>query len=107
MSTTIIDEYSCQYLPVGVVGSIRSRRVINVLGRLVSLCGTPHATSGRTITAVCPCAVAGRDAAARIDVVKPWRNDANKSFDGVVSITTRGEIVMETWCQRYSNERPH
>jgi len=40
---TVIDEYTREALAIDVAGSIRSARVIEVLTRLVSLHGAPHA----------------------------------------------------------------
>jgi putative transposase len=38
---TVVDEFTHESLQIDVVGSIRSARVIDVLGRLISIHGTP------------------------------------------------------------------
>ena len=38
---TVVDEYTRECLAIDVAGSIRSRRVIDVLSRLVSIHGAP------------------------------------------------------------------
>ncbi|WP_425495224.1 DDE-type integrase/transposase/recombinase [Pandoraea horticolens] len=39
---TVVDEPTQECLPIDVAGSIRSRRVIEVLGRLISVHGAPR-----------------------------------------------------------------
>ena len=38
---TVVDEFTHECLAIEVAGSIRSKRVIEVLGRLISIHGTP------------------------------------------------------------------
>jgi putative transposase len=39
---TVVDEYTRECLAIDVAGSIRSRRVIEVLARLISIHGAPR-----------------------------------------------------------------
>lgn len=76
---TIIDEYTRECLAIDVAGSIRSGRVIEVLGRLISLHGAPRylrSDNGSEFVAraVLRWLLVNGIATALIDPGKPWQN---------------------------------
>ena len=119
---TIVDEFTHECLAIDVAGSIRSGRVIEVLGRLISLHGAPvylRSDSGPEFVsqAILKWLTQSRIETALIDPGKPWQNGTNESFNGKFRdeclslewFRTRREakIVIETWRQHYNGVRPH
>jgi putative transposase len=119
---TIVDEFTHECLAIDTAGSIRSKRVIHVLSRLVSVHGAPlHIRSDNGPEFVSRAILewiseAGIDTAL-IDPGKPWQNGTAESFNGrfrdeclsLEWFRSRREaaVVIEAWRQHYNAVRPH
>ena len=119
---TVIDEYTRECLAIDVAGSIRSKRVIEVLSKLVSVHGAPlymRSDNGPEFVshAILEWIAQSGIATALSDPGKPWQNGADESFNGklrdeclsVEWFRSRREaaIVIESWRQHYNAVRPH
>jgi putative transposase len=119
---TVVDEFTHECLAIDVAGSIRSKRVIEVLSRLVSLHGAPlflRSDNGPEFvsTAILKWIAEAGIGTALIDPGKPWQNGTNESFNGkfrdeCLSLEwfrsrTEAAIVIETWRRHYNAERLH
>ncbi len=119
---TIVDEYTRECLAIDVAGSIRSKRVIDVLSRLISVHGAPRyirSDNGPEFvsTALLKWAVDERIETALIDPGKPWQNGTNESFNGkfrdeCLSMEwfrnrVEAKLVIEDWRIHYNEVRPH
>ena len=119
---TVIDEWTRECLAIDVAGSIRSKRVVDVLARLVSVHGAPkHLRSDNgpefVSKAVVKWAIAEGIDTAFIDPGKPWQNGTDESFNGrfrdeclsMEWFRSRGEAlaVIESWRHHYNHVRPH
>ena len=84
---TIVDEFTRECLAIDVAGSIRSERVIDVLGQLVSLHGAPRSLRSDNgpefiATALLRWLQTAKIDTAFIDPGKPWQNGTDESFNG-------------------------
>ena len=119
---TVIDEFTRESLAIDVAGSIRSRRVIEVLGRLVSKHGAPRHLRSDNGPEFVSHAILEWLANERIDTAftdpgKPWQNGADESFNGkfrdeCLSLEwfrtrTEARVVIESWRRHYNQVRPH
>jgi putative transposase len=119
---TVVDEFTHESLAIDVAGSIRSRHVIDVLGRLITLHGAPaylRSDNGPEFvsTAILKWLAENRIDTALIDPGKPWQNGTSESFNGkfrdeclsVEWFRTRAEakVIIESWRQHYNAVRPH
>lgn len=119
---TVVDEYSRECLAIDVAGSIRSRRVIDVLSRLISKHGAPRflrSDNGPEFvsTAVMQWLVEQKIGTLYIEPGKPWQNGKNESFNGKFRdeclsmewFRSRREavVLIEAWRQQYNSFRPH
>jgi len=119
---TVVDEFTHECLAIDVAGSIRSRRVIDILARLISLHGAPaylRSDNGPEFVsnALLKWMIDNSIDTALIDPGKPWRNGTNESFNGkfrdeclsVEWFRTRAEakVLIESWRQHYNVVRPH
>ncbi|ANC44743.1 transposase [Pandoraea pnomenusa] len=119
---TVVDEYTRECLAIDVAGSIRSRRVIEVLSRLISVHGAPRylrSDNGPEFvsTALLKWAVQEQIETALIDPGKPWQNGTNESFNGKFRDEClamewfrnriEAKIVIEDWRTHYNEVRPH
>lgn len=119
---TVVDEFTHECLAIDVAGSIRSRRVIDVLARLISLHGAPaflRSDNGPEFVsaAILKWLTDNRIDTALIDPGKPWQNGTNESFNGkfrdeclnVEWFRTRAEakVLIESWRHHYNAVRPH
>ena len=119
---TVVDEFTHESLAIDVAGSIRSRRVIEVLSRLMSVHGAPaylRSDSGPEFVshAILQWLTDVRIETAFIDPGKPWQNGTNESFNGkfrdeclsVKWFRSRREaqVIIEAWRQHYNTVRPH
>ena len=119
---TIVDEFTRECLAINVAGRIRSRRVIDVLTRLVILHGAPrHLRSDNgpefVASAVLRWLQAAQIDTAFIDPGKPWQNGTDKSFNAKFRnecLTlewfrnrTEAKVGIERWRRHYNEERPH
>jgi putative transposase len=119
---TVIDEFTKESLAIDVAGSIRSRQVIEVLSRLVSLHGSPRYLRSDNGPEFVSRAIlrwaqdTGVDMAL-IDPGKPWQNGVDESFNGkfrdeCLSMEwfrnrTEARVVIEQWRRHYNEIRPH
>jgi putative transposase len=119
---TVVDEFTHECLAIDVAGSIRSRRVIEVLARLISVHGAPaylRSDSGPEFVshAILKWLTENRIDTALIDPGKQWQNGTNESFNGKFRdeclslewFRSRREarILIEVWRQHYNAVRPH
>lgn len=119
---TIVDEYTRECLAIDVAGSIRSKRVIEVLSRLVSIHGAPlflRSDNGPEFVslAILQWIADSGIGTALNDPGKPWQNGTDESFNGKFRdeclslewFRSRREaaVVIESWRQHYNAVRPH
>ena len=119
---TIIDEWTRECLAIDVAGSIRSRRVVDVLARLVSERGAPRyvrSDNGPEFVskALLRWTKDEQIDTAFIDPGKPWQNGTDESFNGTFRneclsmqwLRNRVEaaVVIEMWRRHYNEVRPH
>jgi putative transposase len=95
---TIIGEFTRKSLAIDVGGSIRSRRVIDVLARLISLRGSPTHRRSDNGPEFVSLAIQTWIADNGMNIVlndpgKPWQNGTNESFNG----TLRDECLSIEW----------
>ena len=119
---TVVDEFTHECLAIDVAGSIRSKRVIEVLSRLVSTHGAPlflRSDNGPEFVsrAILEWIAESGIATALIDPGKPWQNGTNESFNGrfrdeclsLEWFRSRAEakVVIEAWRLHFNAIRPH
>ena len=119
---TVIDEYTRECLAIDVAGSIRSRRVVEVLSRLVSIHGAPlfmRSDNGPEFVshAILAWISQAGIATALSDPGKPWQNGADESFNGKLRDECLNETLFTTlaharaelaeWQHDYNTVRPH
>ena len=119
---TIVDEFTRECLAIDVAGSIRSKRVIDILAKLVSQRGAPaflRSDNGPEFVskAILEWIVEANIQVALIDPGKPWQNGTDESFNGkfrdeclsVEWFRSRREavVIIEHWRQHYNLVRPH
>lgn len=119
---TVIDEWTRECLALDVQGSIRSRRVIEVLSQLVSVHGAPkylRSDNGPEFVsrALLRWASDAGIGSALIDPGKPWQNGSDESFNGklrdeCLSLEwfrnrTEAKVVIEIWRRHFNEDRPH
>jgi len=119
---TVTDEWTKEGLAIEVDGSIRSRRVIDVLSRLVSERGAPlymRSDNGPEFVsrALLKWIVDQGIETALIDPGKPWQNGSTESFNGkfrdeCLSLEwfrsrAEAQVVIEKWRRHYNEVRPH
>ncbi len=119
---TIVDEWTHESLAIEVAGSIRSRRVLEVLARLVGVRGAPRclrADKGPEFVATAVLrwlSESGSDT-AYIAPGKPRQNGVDESFNvkfrdkclDMEWFRSRAEavVVIEAWRRHYNEVRPH
>ena len=119
---TIVDEWTHESLAIEVAGSIRSKRVIEVLAKLVSVRGAPRFLRSDNGPEFVSAAVLRWVTESGIETAfiapgKPWQNGTDESFNGKFRdecldmewFRSRAEavVVIETWRQHYNEVRPH
>lgn len=119
---TIVDEWTHESLAIEVAGNIRSRRVLEVLAKLVSVRGAPRylrSDNGPEFvaTAVLRWLTESGIDTAYIAPGKPWQNGVDESFNGKFRdecldmewFRSRAEavVVIEAWRRHYNEVRPH
>jgi len=119
---TVIDEWTRESLAIDVAGSIRSRRVVEVLSRLISVHGAPsylRSDNGPEFVskAILKWVLDERIGTAFIDPGKPWQNGTNESFNdkfreeclSLEWFRSRAEavVLIESWRRHYNEVRPH
>ena len=119
---TVVDEGTSEGLAIDVAGSIRSRRVIEVLSRLVAERGAPkvlRSDNGPEFVSRALLQWIANEGieSALIEPGKPWQNGTCESFNGkfrdeclsVEWFRSREEarVVIEKWRRHYNEDRPH
>lgn len=118
---TVVDEYTRECLAIDVAGSIRSRRVIDVLSRLVSIHGAPlfmRSDNGPEFVSVAMEWISQSGIATVLnDPGKPWQNGTDESFNGKFRdeclslewFRSRRDapVIIEAWLRHYNGVRPH
>ena len=119
---TVVDEGTSEGLAIDVAGSIRSRRVIEVLARLVTERGPPKVLRSDNGPEFVSRALLKWIAdegieSALIEPGKPWQNGTCESFNGkfrdeclsVEWFRSREEarVLIEQWRRHYNEDRPH
>lgn len=119
---TVVDEFTRESLAIDVAGSIRSKRVIEVLARLVATRGAPkvlRSDNGPEFVSRALLAwILGEGIdTGLIEPGKPWQNGTCESFNGrfrdeclsLEWFRSREEarVVIETWRRHYNEDRPH
>ena len=119
---TVVDEGTSEGLAIDVAGSIRSRRVIEVLARLIAERGVPkvlRSDNGPEFVgrALLKWIADMRIESALIEPGKPWQNGTCESFNGkfrdeclsVEWFRSREEarVMIEKWRRHYNEDRPH
>lgn len=119
---TVVDEFSKEALAIDVAGSIRSKRVIEVLSKLISVRGAPRylrSDNGPEFVsaALLKWVVEEGIESALIDPGKPWQNGTNESFNGKFRDEClamewfrnrlEAKVVIEDWRVHYNEVRPH
>ncbi|RTL29899.1 MAG: IS3 family transposase [Burkholderiales bacterium] len=119
---TVVDEYTRECLAIDVAGAIRSKRVIEVLARLVSLHGAPlfmRSDNGPEFVsqAILEWISGAGIATVLNDPGKPWQNGTDESFNGkfrdeclsIEWFRSRREavVLIEAWRNHYNEVRPH
>ena len=119
---TVVDEGAHEALAIDVAGSIRSRRVIDVLARLVAERGAPKVLRSDNGPEFVSRALLKWIAdegieSALIEPGKPWQNGTCESFNGkfrdeclsVEWFRSRDEarVLIEQWRRHYNEDRPH
>jgi putative transposase len=119
---TVVDEGVHECLAIDVAGSLRSRRVIEVLAQLVSTHGCPKVLRSDNGPEFVSKALLSWIASEKIDSAliepgKPWQNGTCESFNGkfrdeclsVEWFRSREEarVLIEQWRRHYNEDRPH
>lgn len=119
---TVIDEFTRECLAIDVAASIRSKRVIDVLARLISVRGAPRilrCDNGPEFVSkkILEWIVESGMEVAHIDPGKPWQNGADESFNGRLRdeclnvewfrSRTEARVIIEQWRRHYNQVRPH
>ena len=119
---TVVDEWTRECLAIEVSGSLRSRHVIDVLARLISVRGAPRnlrSDNGPEFVsqAILKWLLSSGIDTALIDPSKPWQNATNESFndkfrDECLSLEwfrsrEEAKVLIEIWRRHYNEIRPH
>lgn len=119
---TVVDEDTRECLAIDVAGSIRSRQVINLLSRLISVRGAPlfmrsdngpEFVSQAILTWIHQAGIT----TALNDPGKPWQNGTDESFNGKFRdeclslewfrFRREAAVIIEAWRRHYNAVRPH
>lgn len=119
---TVMDEYTRECLAIDVAAAIRSKRVIEVLSRLVSLHGAPlfmRSDNGPEFVsqAILEWISGSGIATVLNDPGKPWQTGTDESFNGkfreeclsIEWFRSRREatVLIAAWRNHYNEVRPH
>jgi putative transposase len=119
---TLIDEYTKESLHIDVAGSIRSRRVVEVLEEVIQKRGHPkvlRSDNGPEFvsTALLKWAADRGLQNMLIEPGKPWQNGTNESFNGKFRdeclamnwfhSRQHAKVLIEQWRKHYNGIRPH
>ena len=119
---TVVDEWTRESLAIEVAGSIRSKKVIEVLEKLVSVRGAPKYIRSDNGPEFVSMAILQWLSSQNIETAyiapgKPMENGTNESFNGKFRdeclsmewFRSRAEakVIIETWRRHYNRVRPH
>jgi len=119
---TVVDEYTRECLAIDVSCAISSKRVVDVLSRLMSIHGAPRylrSDNGPEFVSHALLEWAHQSALelVLIEPGKPWQNGTNESFNGkfrdeCLSMEwfrhrLEAKVVIEDWRIHYNDVRPH
>ena len=119
---TVVDEYTRECLAIDVAGSIRSKRVIDVLSKLISIYGAPcylRSDNGPEFVslALLQWAKDERLESVLSEPGKPWQNGTNESFNGKFRDEClamewfrnrlEAKVIIQDWRRHYNEIRPH
>ena len=119
---TVVDEYTRECLAIDVAGSIRSRRVIDVLSQLISVHGAPRylrSDNGPEFVSLALLKWAKDEGLESVlsDPGKPWQNGKNESFNGKFRDEClamqwfrnrlEAKVIIQDWRHHYNEIRPH
>jgi len=119
---TVVDEYTRECLAIDVAGSIRSKRVIDVLSKLISIYGAPRYLRSDNGPEFVSLALLQWAKDERLESVlsepgKPWQNGTNESFNGKFRDEClamewfrnrlEAKVIIQDWRRHYNEIRPH
>ena len=119
---TVVDEYTRECLAIDVAGSIRSKRVIDVLSKLISVHGAPRylrSDNGPEFVSLALLQWAKDECLESVlnEPGKPWQNGTNESFNGKFRDEClamewfrnrlEAKVIIEDWRRHYNEIRPH
>jgi putative transposase len=119
---TLIDEFTKESLCIDVAGSIKGKRVVQVLEEVIAQRGYPkvlRSDNGPEFvsTILLEWAVERGLHNLHIEPGKPWQNGTNESFNGkfrdeCLAINwfysrAHAKVIIETWRKHYNLIRPH
>ena len=119
---TVVDEWTRECLAIEVDARINSGKVLEVLGKLISVHGQPQylrSDNGPEFVAQAVKDWLKRSGVqtAYIEGGKPWQNGVNESFNGKLrdeclslewfSNRAEAKVVIEHWRRHYNECRPH
>jgi putative transposase len=119
---TVVDEYTRECLAIDVAGSIRSKRVIDVLSKLISVHGAPRylrSDNGPEFVSLALLKWAKDEQLESVlsDPGKPWQNGTNESFNGKFRDEClamewfrnrlEAKVIIQDWRRHYNEIRPH
>jgi putative transposase len=119
---TMVDEFTKESLHIDVAGSIRSKRLIQILEKLINERGCPmvlRSDHGPEFVSIALLQWAA-DKGLRnllIEPGKPWQNGTNESFNGKFRdeclamnwfySRAHAKVIIESWRKHYNAVRPH
>ena len=119
---TVVDEYTRECLAIDVAGSIRSKRVIDVLSKLISVHRAPRYLRSDDGPEFVSLALLQWAKDERLESVlsepgKPWQNGTNESFNGKFREEClamewfrnrlEAKVIIQDWRRHYKEIRPH
>lgn len=119
---TMIDEFTKESLHIDVAGSIRSKRLIQILEQLIEDRGCPlmlRSDHGPEFVSIALLKWAAEKGLRNllIEPGKPWQNGTNESFNGKFRdeclamnwfySRAHAKVIIETWRKHYNAVRPH
>lgn len=119
---TMIDEFTKESLHIDVAGSIRSKRLIQILEQLIEDRRCPlmlRSDHGPEFVSIALLKWAAEKGLRNllIEPGKPWQNGTNESFNGKFRdeclamnwfySRAHAKVIIETWRKHYNAVRPH
>jgi len=119
---TVVDEYTRECLAIDVADSIRSKRVIDVLSRLITVHGAPRYLRSDNGPEFVSLALLQWAKDERLESVlsepgKPWQNGTNESFNGKFKDEClamewfrnrlEAKVIIQDWVRHFNEIRPN